>query len=564
MLTVKRTIWWQGGIGPLPNPSHLGGALLALALIPLALGLVLATPAWSQNTEAEALYERGARALRGGDAKQAASYLSQAAQLEPNRWDIQALYARAQLVSGDNTGAISTFDRVESLNPDAKDLNYYRGIAAYRLGHWEDTIRYLGDVSPERAGSGRVHLYKGIAYQELNQFAPAEAELAEAARIDPTMRGNTSYRLGVMALEQRNVDEGRQYLEEVLEAVPDSALARSAKNYLDNIDSGLYRPFLVYAKLGGGYDSNVSLTTGEFQGLSSLKSGVGSAEIGVNGLILDTEKLDVRLGGVGFANLHGGKPASYYNQVFTQAFAIASYEINKRASLGLRYDFEYAWVNTKAECIGDICQTSSGYSDFRLSNSVTPSIRFIPYKGFVTNVFYQYQYRKYYLPLPASFGELDRTGNVQRAGIDQVWYTPNWTGWGKNFVVVSFAYVRERANGYEYDHDGYSPAIKIGVSLPWEAFFTSSFSYEWRNFDNVSCFQGYSSPLPPGFTVCGVPPSGKPKREDRIIQVRANLRIPIIQEIFVDLRYAFAHRNSNVDFYSYTRHVPEMVFTFRY
>jgi hypothetical protein len=61
-----------------------------------------------------------------------------------------------------------------------------------------------------------------------------------------------------------------------------------------------------------------------------------------------------------------------------------------------------------------------------------------------------------------------------------------------------------------------------------------------------------------------VPPSGKPKREDRIIQVRAKLRIPIIEEIFVDLQYLFADRNSNVDFYSYTRHVPEMVFTFRY
>ena len=29
--------------------------------------------------------------------------------------------------------------------------------------------------------------------------------------------------------------------------------------------------------------------------------------------------------------------------------------------------------------------------------------------------------------------DLNRDGGVQRAGIDQLWYTPDWTGWGKNY-----------------------------------------------------------------------------------------------------------------------------------
>ncbi len=523
------------------------GRIAAMALI-VALGVgVSQGTAAAESTSATVLYERGASALRAGDGDSASGFLEQATELEPDDWKIQALYARALLVKGDNVKAIEAFDRVEQLNPGAKDINYYRGIASYRLGRWADTLRYLGQVSAERDQSGRLHLYKGISYQELQDYPAAEAELAKAAELDPTLEGATAYRLGVMALQRKDVAEAEVYLRRVEASVPGSALARSAKAYLEQIDSGLYRPFALYARLGGGYDSNVSLQTGEFEGYSELASGVGSAEFGINGLVVDTEKLDVRVGATGYINFHGGEPAKTYDQILANGFALASYEINERARIGVGYNFEYVWAD---------------YKNFRLTNAVEGSFRFIPYKGFVTSLYYGYQRRDYLFDLPSNLDELNRDGGVQRAGIDQIWYTPDWTGWGQNYVTAGFRFRRENSKGTEYDSNGYAPQIGVGISLPWEMFWTNSFGYEWRNFSNPSCLELYPSTTLCDSTTPRAP--GAQDRRDEILRVSTDLRIPIIETVFVDLRYAFWKRMSNVDFYSYERNLAQFMITYRY
>ena len=520
----------------------------------LALGMLLllsSQPGFAErptSLSGQVMYERGARSLRAGDTEAALEFLDRASDLDPRNVDILSLYGRALLIAGKPDKAMAVFDRFAASNPGSTKLNYYQGIASYQLGRWAKTIEYLGPEVEKRPGEGLIRLYLGVAYQETGQPEKAREMLEEAAQVDPTLRAAALYRIGVMALEQKNAEEATKYLTEVEQIAAGSALARSARNYLDQIDSGLYRPVAAFATLLGGYDSNVTLQTGEeltFQ--PDLKSGVGSGNFGLSTLLVDTERFDLRVGANAFVNVHGSNPANNYDQALVRGFAIGSLEITDWMRFNLGYSFEYVWLN---------------YSKFRATNDVDVSLRFIPFGDFVTSVFYEIREQEYLLNIPPSLKDLNADGAVQRAGIQQIWYTPDWFGWGKGFIGATFEFRHESSEGTEYDSNGYQPIAQIGVPLPFRMFWTASAGYEWRLFRNASCFYDGSNNQA---GLCGSPVASTfPKRRDKIVRVFSNLRISVTEAFYLDLSYQYSNRFSNTHFYRYDRNVIEFGGTYRY
>ncbi len=519
------------------------GALLCLAL------LLAAQPAFAERTDslsAEVAYERGARALRAGDTEAALEYLARSNELEPESTQILSLYGRALLIAGRPAEAMALFDKFADLNPQSTEIDYYRGIASYQLGNWSKTIVYLRPEIGKRPEEGMIRLYMGIAYQETGRPGKAKKMLKEAAQVDPTLRAAALYRLGVMALEQKNISEAKEFLGEVEQIAAGSVLARSARNYLDQLDSGLYRPVAAYATFAGGYDSNVSQATDEELAVTAepgIQSGVGQGTFGVSGLILDTNLLDLRLGANGFASIHGSNPANNYDLALTRGFLIGSVEITEKVRFNLGYTYEYMWLN---------------YEKYRSTNDVDVSLRFVPFRNFVTNITYEAQIRDVLLP-PAT-AALNQDATVQTAGISQLWYTPDWFGFGKNFLGAGFQFRHEKSDGLEYDSNTYVASFRTGFALPWSMYWTTSAGYEWRMFEHASCFYAY-----PAKPLCDPPPvSGYPKRQDKTVRVFSNLRISISQAVYFDLSYRYSKRMSNVHYYRYDRNVVEFGATYRY
>ena len=124
-------------------------------------------------------------------------------------------------------------------------------------------------------------------------------------------------------------------------------------------------------------------------------------------------------------------------------------------------------------------------------------------------------------------------------------------------MSLGFQYRREHSDGTEYDSHGFQPNIAFGVPLPKEMLWTTSFSFEWRNFDNPSCFAD-------GGTGCAAFPGGAKDRRDRIALLATSLRVPIASKLDADLRYVFWNRNSNYSFYEYDRNLVEVRVTYSY
>jgi len=501
-------------------------ALIALSLCLLAASAVEADDA----QKSRAAYERGARAIRQGDAAEAANQLARAAALEPADAEIQALYGQALLASGQPGPALEALERAIELAPDTEGLSYYAGLASYRLGDWQRAIRYLEQAASEQPESGVTALYLGIALSEAGRTDDARASLSRAASVDPTVRGQCAYRIALIELEAHRLDEAAAQFQIVVEALPGSSLARSAQAYLDQLEGGL-RSWNVYAQIGGGYDTNVSLGPDELVGLG-IESGLGEAAVGGDIVLYETDRFAVRAGQQAYLRFHGSSPANQFDQIVSSTWATGVYDISNRLSAQLGYTFQYIWAD---------------YSDFRSTHVVEPSLRLNAQGRFPTTFFYRMEARDYRFDLPASLQALDRDGFVHRLGLEQYWITPDWTGYGSGYVKLGLQLRRESTDGSEYDASSIQPVATVGISLPRDLYLTVDASYEWRDFDSASI----------------VDPSGK-ARFDWITQVGAALRVPVYGNLYGDVRYRFTNRSSNVAFYRYDRHFTDFVLTYLY
>ena len=518
-------------------PAGLG--LLGLVLVLLLSPLVPQAHA-APSYQARVLYERGAHSLRTGDVDAALVFLEQAIAESPDFEDALSLYGRALLINGQNDEAAEVLARLDKEGA-GKGSDFYLGIASYRLGDWDGAVRYLSAARKERPNSGQLHLYLGIAHQELGQNERARASLTRAAELDPSLQGPVEYRLGVLALGTSE-EEARQHFERVQQVAPDSALAVSASSLVNQIDAGFFRRWGFAATLGGGYDSNVSLVAGDFVSGLGIDSGVGTALLTGRMTLLDRDKLVIDSGAGGFIQYHGAKPASIFDQVITQAWLRATTPISNEIDVSGTYEFQYVWVD---------------YSPFRLTNAGDVMFRYSPKgKPLATHAYYHIEGRDYKLARLDQTA-LDRDGLVHRAGAQQYVYLGDWWGWGQSFTMVGFRYRREDSDGTEYSSDGYQPSVTLGVPLPANSLWTIFFGYEWRNFDNPSCF-GVGSSCSANFDPTG------PKRKDEIIELMTDVRIPLMSHLDAAARYRYWHRDSNVPFYDYDRNLVEVLVTYRY
>jgi serine/threonine protein kinase/Tfp pilus assembly protein PilF len=147
-------------------------------------------------------------------------------------WEHYAL-GRSYLRDGDLSAADAEFQRSLLLEPQGLWPNYYHGVCAYRLRHYEDAIRALSvcvGAAPRSAGC----LYNlGLAYAANGRPDRARAALDEALKISPQL-GAAALERGILSYRERRYGEASADFERALAQGVDPArvhyqLARTAE-----------------------------------------------------------------------------------------------------------------------------------------------------------------------------------------------------------------------------------------------------------------------------------------------------------------------------------------------
>ncbi len=524
-----------------------GAALL------LTLSVGVSPAVWAQDaglesvkptSSADAHYERGARALRQGRNEDAVTHLAQAARLQPEDPAILSAYAQALIATGKQDDAVAILKQARGTRSVDEDLAL--GVVAYELKQYEDAARHLGSAVQRDPSNGASHYFLASALTELGRYDEAWEELDAAVDRDEWLAAEVAAKRGQIELARGNKSSAEKWFREAERLAPNTLLGDMARRTAGTPDP---RPWSVYFTLGVAYDSNVNLA-GEDRVSGDREDDYRFfGELGFDYDVLRGDKFNLRLGGNFFISRHGDqRPFDLQNG---RLFGIAAYSLTEQVTVDARYTFEYTWTD---------------FDDFRRVHAVEPSIRWNPRQDLLTRVFWKYEDRAFFPsrgPFPSRFlpppydasdrrlDPLDRDGYLMVPGIEQYWFYPDWTGWGRGFLRAGFRWRQEQTQGGDNDARGPVANLLIGLPLPWEFYLIGEGEYDRRNYSQVS---SVGLLLEEQFD----------RRQDDIWTGRVALRRPITDQLTGELSYRFTHWGSNVDFYRFTRHIVNFLVTYRY
>lgn len=154
---------------------------------------------------------------------------------------------------------------------------FSEGIAAYRAGRHAEAVRQF--QAAERAGlrTGTLYFNLGLAYYQTNQLVDAQRAFSVSSRA-PGFEGASRFQLALIAHRQNRTDDALRLLVSAERAQPDLAprVAIARQRILG--EPAAIKRTRYYAFLGGGYDSNISLSDDRPESLkisSSFAEGLG-------------------------------------------------------------------------------------------------------------------------------------------------------------------------------------------------------------------------------------------------------------------------------------------------
>lgn len=136
-------------------------------------------------------------------------------------WEHCAL-GRACLASGDLARAAEELSAALALDPAGRWPNFYYGLCAYRLGHYQDAVAAFSVCIGTAPNSAGCFYNRGLAYAALGRPDQAMRDYDRALRIDPTLAAAALNR-GMLHFEQKHHDEAIADLRLALQHGADAA-----------------------------------------------------------------------------------------------------------------------------------------------------------------------------------------------------------------------------------------------------------------------------------------------------------------------------------------------------
>jgi tetratricopeptide (TPR) repeat protein len=529
-----------------------GAAATALFVSLVCVG---SSPARAQDLEsvkptssADAVYERGARALRQGRNDEAIEHLSTAARLAPDDPRVLSAYAQALIGAGRQDEAVQILRQARGTRTVDEDLAL--GVVNYELERWDDAAANLRRAVQRDPSNGAAHLFLASALIELKQYDEAMSELDAARDRDEWLAAEVETRKGRIEMERGNRNAAEAHFREAERLAPATLLGALARRTVGRPEP---RDWSVFFTVGAAYDTNVNLAGEDPVSGDDNADYRLFAEIGADWDIVKGDKFNLRIGGNAFISRHGDERD--FDLLQTRAFAIAAYELPANLTGDLRYTYEYIWTDPAA------------LKDFRRTHLVEPSLRWRPRQDLQSRVFYRYEKRAFFPtrgPFPARFlpppfdtnssrrlDPLDRDGDVQNVGLEQYWFTPDYTGWGRGFLRGGFRWRKESTQGGDFDSRGPVANFLFGQPLPFDFYLIGEAEYDRRDYAQVS-------------SVGLLLEAQRERRQDDIWSGRVVLRRPLTSRMTGEISYRYMHWGSNVDFYRFTRHIVNALVTYRY
>jgi tetratricopeptide (TPR) repeat protein len=402
----------------------------------------------------------------------------------------------------------------------------------YELGRDEEAVGVLERALAKDPGSADSHLVLGLAHKRTGRLAEAERRFRMAAGLEREIAGEALLLAGLTRLELGDEAGAEALLRQVTLLDPDAEAGRSARLVLEGARDG--SRLRLETRAGVAYDSNVTL-----EGQESPVSAAGSDETDLRfdfgalarGRAWSGERSAVDVG----ARYDGERylDIDEYDSHRFGASVSARHVLHDRLALRLDGFGGQAWLDADPYLVSGLLRPSAFASlgdragvlrafaeGERLAYQEDPDIAAFERSGFAWGGGLEHY-------LPIAVGE-DRA----------------WLSLGAGFRRLETDAGSDALLGFsgDYDHDRWRGSLSSDLPLPWQVRATARVVFDYER---------YANPNLTGFLTEFV----RDERADEVWTTELALARPVTRLVDLELLWGFCDRASNVDLFSYDRHV---------
>ena len=475
---------------------------------------------------------------RGADAD-ALDRLGKTVTQNPDDPDLAWLWIRELLAAGENERATEALFRFVERWPERAEASARLGEALYAAGRPADALDALERAAELAPLDGATHFYRGLALRQLGRAEEARGAFRVAARLEPALEPEALLLAGISELELGETEKARALLTRVAELAPASESARQAQALLggQRTAPAQRRRLSLFAELGVESDSNVTLE-GETAPASTDESDIRAVwGAGLSYRVYQGERSSATLGYRYGESTHEEQKA--YDLRSHTLFASTQWIAARHTVLRL-----------------DGFATDAHLDDDRYARtwSLRPNLIRDFGRARGTSRFYAQVDRSSYHRTPV-LASLTQDGTTYTAGVEHYLMLPYgrdaWTALGLSARRTNTEAGDDLA-GFDgaYDDRRGAATARAGFALPYQLTSELSLGYEYARYanDNVVGFLFEFDP---------------DARRDSVFTAGLALRRPLTKTTELELRYGATFQRSNLETYTYDRHIVGLYFRAR-
>ncbi|OGR30982.1 MAG: hypothetical protein A2139_08360 [Desulfobacca sp. RBG_16_60_12] len=385
---------------------------------------------------------------------------------------------------------------------------------------------------------GQTAFLMGVTATKEGQYSEA-LEYFRKAESDPKVAQEAKFQASLALAALNRIKEAKKTMEESIALNPRSQTADFAQRYMGVLSQRVeeQRPFHITVSTGFDYDSNVTLAPGSGASVSTVSgkaSAVFSQTALMEYLILPSGPFSVLTQYSYFQNFH---PAVQGYDIMNHFMGVTPTYGFKNGRFWLPMNYTYMDL-----------QSDKYYTGF-LAN---PTYLHLVTERLGLEVGARYN-RQYYWT-PVFLTQDNRTGNAWGGNVGLYYFFKNQQG----FVQARFMYLHNNTTGSNWDSSSYN----LLFSLLWPI----SEKLKYNVFLDLTN-QPFENTFYNGATVgniLGAPLIPQSRRHDLIAMLGMQATYELFKGLEASLHWYFIRDDSNVNLYTYSRHIAGGQLAYRY
>ena len=385
---------------------------------------------------------------------------------------------------------------------------------------------------------GQTAFLMGVAAAKEGKYSEA-LDYFRKAEVEPKVAQEAKFQASLAMAALNRIKDAKKAMEESIALNPQSQTADFAKRYMGVLSQRVAeeRPFHITVGTGFDFDSNVSLAPGGAATVSTV-SGKASATFSQTALmeytILPTGPFSVLTQYSYFQNFH---PAVKGFDIMNHFWGITPTYAFQNGRFWLPMNYTYMDL-----------QSDKYYTGFL----VNPTYLHLITDKIGLEVGAKYN-RQYYWT-PVFLAQDDRSGKAWGGNIGAYYFFKEQKG----FVQARFGYLYNQTTGNNWDSSSYNLLLALMWPITDKVKYNAFLDLTYQPYDHTF-FSGATSG-----NIAGAPLLFQPKRLDQILMVGMQATYELFKGLEAGVHWYFIRDNSNINLYTYSRHIAGGQLSYRY